>query len=235
MNLSAAIVDRIKASIDRGELRPGDRLPPERELARHLGVSRLSVREAIKVLCAMGLLEVRPGEGTFVRRATADSLVDPVLLGHLVEEGTLVELTEVRMVIEVEMAGLAAARATDEDIEALTAIHQRMADQIARGENFLDADREFHVALCEATRNGVLQKVYEGIMDLIDHLRRRTYHVPGVDIRARDTHQAILDAVRARDPAAARDAMRRHMESVRRDLEVILGQGQGPVPGAEGP
>ncbi|BDG60182.1 FadR/GntR family transcriptional regulator [Caldinitratiruptor microaerophilus] len=234
VSVSAVIVDRIRQSIESGSLRPGDRLPPERDMARQLGVSRLSVREAIKVLEAMGLVEVRPGDGTFVRRATAENLVDPVLLGHLVEEGTtLAELVEVRMVLEVEMASLAAGRATPEDIEAMESALRRMEEQIGRGEDFLEADREFHAAVCDATRNAVLARMYEGIMDLVTHLRRRTWRVPGAPERAVASHRAILDAIRARDPSRARAAMREHMANVRRDLEVVMGQEMTAEGGAD--
>lgn len=224
-SVSEAIVDRIRDSITRGELRPGDRLPPERDLAAQLGVSRMAVREAIKVLSAMGLVEVRQGDGTFIRRVTAESLLDPLVAGNLVEANQLMEIVEVRQALEVEMAGLAARRATAEDLEAMAASLERMAALAGDAEAFLAGDREFHTAICDAARNSVLSRVYDHILDMIHRLQHQTYRVPGAAARALASHQAILAAIRAGNEAAARAAMREHMDNARRDVEALIAQG----------
>lgn len=225
LSVSEAIVNRIRDSISRGELRPGDRLPPERDLASQLGVSRMAVREGIKVLSAMGLVEVRQGDGTFVRHVRAENLLDTRVAGSLLEAAQLLEVVEVRMALEVEMAGLAARRATAEDLEAMDASIRHMEEfLIQEGPRYLEPDLEFHAAICEAARNNSLSRVYENITDLIHHLRQHTYRVPGSGQRALASHRAILTAIRAGDEAAARQAMRQHMENAGRDVEHLMAQ-----------
>lgn len=223
VSVSEAVVSRIRDSITRGELKAGDQLPPERDLATQLGVSRMAVREGIKLLSALGLVEVRQGDGTFVRRPTAGSILDPLVASHLLEAEQLMELIEVRTVLEVEMAGLAARRATAEDREAMTASLSRLEELLAAGLDYLQADLDFHAAICDAARNGVLTRVYANINDLVHHLRMRTHTVPGSGERAVISHRTIFTAIAAGDEKAARRAMRAHMENVKYDLQKLIG------------
>lgn len=223
VTVSAAIAERIRNEIATGKLKPGDRLPPERELARQLGVSRISLREAIQSLVALGLLEVRPGAGTFVKRTTAGYL-DPALV-DLANWQSLAELMEARLVLEMELAGLAARRATPEELEAIRAAMERYEAACHRGSGTVEADLEFHSALGRAAHNSVLLRMYETTSDLTRRLRERTAAVPGAAEESMVAHRRIFERIQARDAAGARREMRRHLEVVTRHLQAAFAQG----------
>lgn len=226
-NITDEIVNRFRELIESGSLAPGDKLPSERELCEQLRCSRLAVREAIKQLAGLGWVEVRQGDGTYVRRAAPRDLVDPLVVRRLSEEGALLQLVEARKCLEVELAGLAAERATQEDLDKMQLYLDQMARDIeAGGDVYIDADVKFHMALVTAARNDILRRLYEGIVDLTVESRRLTSAAPGGPPRALAHHRAILDAIRARDPVAAREAMRNHLIQVEKDVITVM-RGQG--------
>lgn len=218
VTVSDNIVKQIKALIEEGKIAVGQKLPSERELSQQLSVSRISVREAIKSLAAMGLVEVRSGEGTFVKSITPKDLADPLTLAVLMERRTLRELLEVRLVLEVELAGLAAERATPEDLEVLEQCLLDMARDIEVNRNYLDSDTAFHNAMTEAAGNTLLHNMISTVGDLIVDSRRKTTMVPGSGLRALRGHQQIFDRIKARDAKGARRAMREHLADVESDL-----------------
>ncbi|HEY3363546.1 MAG TPA: FadR/GntR family transcriptional regulator [Symbiobacteriaceae bacterium] len=223
-SVGEAVIAEIRDAIARGDLKPGDQLPPERELAAKLGVSRLGMREGLKVLEAMGLVEARQGEGTFICRPTAENLMDP-LVAKMLEPAQLLELIEARTVLEVELAGLAARRASAVHRDKMAGSLKVMEERLSTGGDFLPADIEFHDTMMEAAGNQILAHVYANILDLIDHLRMRTYTVPGSGQRALISHKQIFAAIDAHNEAAARTAMRDHMKNVAKDLEQVMKQG----------
>lgn len=223
-SVGEAVIAEIRDGIARGDLNPGDQLPPERELASRLGVSRLAMREGLKVLEAMGLVEARQGEGTFISRPTAQSLLDP-LMANMLETAQLLELIEARTVLEVELVGLAARRASAVHREKMAASLRVMEAKLEAGEDYLSADIEFHETITEAAGNQILAHVYANINGLIAHLRIRTYTVPGSGIRAIQSHKQIFEAINAHSETAARRAMRGHMKNVQYDLAQVMKQG----------
>ncbi len=208
------IADQLRRLIGRGEFAVGARLPAERDLARQLGVSRPSVREALIALEVEGWVEVRSGSGVYVlarsRRAAA-----PVALAAASEWGPL-ELIRARRVVEGETAALAAAARKRPDLQALATALDAMRALAGRGVVPLDGDRDFHLAIVQACANTVLTETVQAFWDsrkgaiftrLGGHFETaRSWHLAIAE------HEVILDAIAARDAAAARRAMHLHMD-----------------------
>src|SRR5437868_5539112 len=194
------------------ELEPGDLLPPERELVQMLGVSRSSVRDAIRSLELVGLLEPRQGIGTVVREPSADSSAHP-LAGILLQKRKMVgELLEVRKMIEPPLAGRAALHASEVAIAELEKILSRQKEKVRRGELAIEEDSEFHYAIALASANSVVLRVVGVRRDLLRETRERSLQVEGRQQEARAGDQRILAAVKRRDGPAAGAARRRHVD-----------------------
>lgn len=207
---------QIERMIVDGRLKPGDKLPPERELAERFDVSRSAVREAIRVLESVGLVEPHQGEGSIVRDLSADSLASP-LAGVLVRKRELVgELLDVRKIVEPPLAARAAAHASAEDIAYLEDILRRQKERVTRGEAAIEEDSEFHYAIATAAKNSVVIKVLDVLMDLLRESRARSLQVGGRLQKSFAGHQRILSAIKRGDAAAAENAMRRHIEEIER-------------------
>jgi len=210
------IADQIAHLIESGEFPPGARLPAERELATSLGVSRASVREAIISLEIGGLVEVRVGTGIFV---TGPARASPA--GEDAGPGPF-ELLQARKMIEGEIAALAAAKATAEDLEALRECVTRMETHVDDFAVREASDRDFHLQLAKATRNGSLELVVQGLWDQRAELWRRTqrhFHTPELAHKTIRDHAAILATIEARDAEGARAAMHRHLARVVREFQ----------------
>lgn len=208
------VAQQIQGLIRDGLLKPGDHLPPERELAETFQVSRSSVRDAIRALEVMGLVEPRQGEGTVVRDVTAETLVNP-LSTMLTQKRELVgELLDLRLMIEPPLAGRAAKHATDEEILQLEDILRRQKEKVTRGELAIEEDSEFHYAIAEAARNSVVLKVVDVFMDLLRESREQTLQVDGRLQKSFTGHRRILDAIKNRKASLAEAAMRRHIEEI---------------------
>ncbi len=224
--ISEEIVEQIKAHISQGQLRPGERVPSERELAAMLGVSRPSVREAIMVLEAMGLVESRQGGGTYVRSLTEKSLADP--LGSLVENNPqlLHDLTEVRIGLESWSAYLAAQHATDEEIATMATHLEEMRRQAPSGGWGADVDYSFHYAITIASHNTIQIHVLDTVHDLfkatIEVALFEFYRKEGFANVLLEQHEAIYQAIARRDPEAAREAMIVHLSVVLRKMSEFL-------------
>jgi GntR family transcriptional repressor for pyruvate dehydrogenase complex len=208
------VVKQVQDIIRDGLLRPGDMLPPERELAERLQVSRGSLREAILALESMGLVEPRHGEGTVVRDLSAAPLVNQLSV-MLVQKRALVgELLEFRLMIEPTLAARAAANATAEEITHLEEILSRQQAKIDRGELAIEEDSKFHYAIAQAARNSVVLKVLDVFMDYLRESRELSLQVEGRPQRSLNSHQRILNAIARKNPAAAEKAMRTHIRTI---------------------
>lgn len=225
--ISEEIVEQIKKLITTGDLKPGARIPSERDLATALGVSRPSVREAIMVLEAMGFLEARQGGGTFVRSLTEVTIADP--LSNIVgskEPSILYALTEVRIGLETWSAYLAAKRATDEQIARLRGLYEVMEKQAAEGGWDAEVDAKFHYTITEATQNTIQIHV----LDTIHTLFQTTIMVALTEFNQKEGyvdrllthHREILEAIEAHDPERAQQAMKEHLELVEEKMKEIL-------------
>jgi GntR family transcriptional repressor for pyruvate dehydrogenase complex len=212
------IVQQIEESILKGALNPGDQLPAERELAHQFGVSRTAVREAVKALREKGLVEAHPGRGTFVTDGTSHSIrqtLDWILRTGL-EEGTA-HVVEVREILEPEIAALAASRADDDAIASMREPVAVMDHAYRDPEAFIEADLDFHLALAEAAGNPLILSLIDSIVAVLREQRMRIFKVEGGPERGQYHHKRILDAIEHRDPQAAREAMRAHLQQVRED------------------
>jgi DNA-binding FadR family transcriptional regulator len=217
--ISTDIVGQVKAAIRDGRLAPGDQLPPERELTARLGVSRVSVRDALRMLEAHGLIEVRVGArgGAFVTapapRLVGEGIADMLLLGEV----SPADVTEARMVFELGMLELACARATDEDIAALAAICDRAEASLARETHDVSISAEFHTRLAECTHNDALALFAHAFQGpLQSSLEQARAADPAMGRRGLDEHRALVDAIRARDAERARTIMAEHLRRTAR-------------------
>jgi GntR family transcriptional repressor for pyruvate dehydrogenase complex len=205
------VVDHLRRLIDSGKLRPGDRLAPERELATQLGVSRPSVRTALRALAAMRVIESRHGSGTFIPAGPpilgTDSLRFLAALHHF----DWASVFEARRILESSIAALAAERATGEDLatmaEHVAAMFSTIDDPLA----FSGHDQSFHVAVAQACHNPILSLVAQKVAALALEQRRATPH-RGTDLKvAAERHRQVYLAIRARDPERAHSAMAQHL------------------------
>jgi GntR family transcriptional repressor for pyruvate dehydrogenase complex len=209
-------VERIVEMIRGGEYAPGDRLPGERKLAEQLQVGRTSVREAIRRLETMGLLESRHGLGTFVMEPS-NQVIQATLVPHiLTDRDTLEKLFDIREIIEVAAAALAAERAKAGHIATMRKWVEAVETHIARGElnGVIVADVEFHRQIIIATQNDILVNLIDSIVDLLHDMRYDSTSIPELLPEVIDGHRAILAAIEAGDSEAARQAMRDHLAGI---------------------
>lgn len=220
---------RLRRVIADGRLKPGDKLPPERELASALGVSRTSVRDAIRSLQVAGLLEPRQGEGTVIRELSTETLVAPIASALLARRDLLADLLDVRKMIEPAMAREAARRATPDEVRQMEAILARQAARIEAGGLAIEEDSAFHDMIARASRNQVVLKVVDVLMDLLREGRERSLQVRGRPQRSLRGHRQILEAIRRRDGDAAERSMLNHLEQIE---EMLLPERQPVGAGA---
>src|SRR5579863_1677743 len=194
-------------------LKPGDLLPPERQLVDMLGVSRGSVRDAIRSLELKGLLEPRQGVGTVVCDPGV-SVVDPLAKALLDKCRLIAELIDVRKMIEPPVAARAALHASPEDIAEMEDILARQEIKVRHGEPATEEDTEFHYAMALASHNHAVVKVVEALMDLLRETRQRSLQGKGRPQKSLAGHRRILAALKRHDPAAAETAVNRHLQQI---------------------
>lgn len=208
--LAETVIERLRAYIRDNGLGPGDVLPPQHELARRLGVSRPVLREALQGLATLGLIEIRPGSGCYVRDPHAGDAPDGLL--DVFSHEAALEVLEARLVVEVELAGLAATRASDRDFANLEHHLGRLERAVARGRPTAQITSDFHQALARAGHNAVLFRMAQ----LLERPRlaqglRVEHALPDVSRHEYESHRGLSDAVRSGDVEVARAAMREHL------------------------
>ena len=221
------VAEQIEKRILEGELRKGDRLPTERELAEQFQVSRTAVREAMKSLAQKGLINMRPGRGTIVIDGASEAMQNSISLMmrlKLGEVGGSDNLVEFRVILETEIAALAAARATEKEISAMHEAIRIMDESLNDADAFIGADNEFHEALAQATQNALILMLINSIVHLLSEQRKQIFETEGGPQRGQVHHRRILESVIRRDPEAARAAMRSHLQQVREDVSAATGQ-----------
>lgn len=219
---AAEVTNQLLRYLLSGQVTPGNRIPSERKLTEILGVGRSTVREAIKSLGLLGLVEVRQGDGTYLKHPDSNFLPQVIEWGLLVGEPGLRDLIEARSQIECVLAGLAAERATDDDVRELQALLERMeaaGDDVAA---YVEADISLHLRLAEASGNRVLSDLVNRIRSLLQVWASRVLEHAGETASSLRMHEPIVAAVAARDPDAARAAMAAHMERAARRLHEAL-------------
>jgi len=211
--LSEEVASRLEHMITK-QLKPGDKLPPERALVEMYKVSRSSIRDAIRRLELMGLVEPRQGAGTVVRdlsaNPTSNSLADVLLR----KREMVTELLDVRCILEPALAARAAMRITAQEIAKLEDILKRQEEKLRKGESAVEEDSEFHYSIALATNNTVILKVLDVLMDLLRETRERSLQAEGRPRKSFNGHRRILAAFKRRDATAAEAAMNRHLQDI---------------------
>ena len=217
---SHEIVGQVRGMIAAGHLKTGDRLPPERELAQLFGVGRCTLREAVRALESLGLVDVRAGEGTFLTEIDAAAT-----RGHFPPElfsewSKRLNLFELRAVLEPGLASLAARRATPDHLTKMREVLEEQALQVQRGDSGMKDDVIFHRLIAEATGNPALIEIMETLTHVLQETRHASLQRDGRPMRSLKQNTLILAAIEARNPAVAARRMRSHIQSLKRALFV---------------
>lgn len=216
---------QVEGLIVDGALKAGDRLPSEKELTEKLGVSKTVVREAIRTLAAKGLVEVRAGSGTYVRDFGLDVMKEPMSLLLKSRALKVEDIREVREVLEVKIAGLAAERAQADDIEAMTGTIRSLSKRKLTSTEFAEIDVAFHNCLAAAANNPLFTALADSLNEVMIEVRVQAFGVLGEARSVRDAifyHSRILERVKARDPDGARRAMEEHLAQGQQVLRQAL-------------
>lgn len=223
-SIGSEVIEQIKEQIILGEWAPGTKIPGEHELTKMLGVSRISVREAIQHLTGMGVLSVRRGEGTYINETVPREYFNSLLPILMIEGADLQEILEFRAMIEIHSARLAAARAEEKDIALMEGIIDRMEVAKNEVEQFAMEDLNFHHAVAIATQNKVIIKVNAIIHDMLKSAMLQIVSISGTQ-GGLHFHKKILAAIRNRDGNAAAEEMQKHIEEtiqhVKHDVKSI--------------
>lgn len=238
-SLSDAVTDSVISQIREGRYRAGDRLPTERELAEQLGVGRTSVREGLRFLEKLGVLEIRQGTGTVVRSLSLGKVFE-----HLIPIQTIIDLPDrdvrdimhVRRILEAESARLATLHATEGQLERLEELLNGMAASLENPRDYLEMDLEFHVVVGKASSNPVLAQLINLIRDIYTRYFEIVLKDPEMNKTSLDFHRKLYAALRDRDADAARQLILAHLSQAERDVLRLLdsteGNGQGAPQGA---
>ena len=224
------IVQQVEESILSGQLKPGDQLPAERELAVRFGVSRTAVREAVKCLREKGLVEAYTGRGTFVTNGTSQAMRQSLDLMVRVNqaEGSS-HLAELRLLLEPGIAALATGRIEAQLLATMHEAVEAMDRGLSDPEAYIEADLDFHLALAEAADNPMVLSLLDSIVGLLREQRSKIFDVDGGPERGQYHHKRILAAIERGDAEAAREAMRAHLMQVRDDSAATAESGPPPA------
>ena len=208
------IVKQIRTLIEKGKLKRGDQLPVERELSETFKVSRATVREAIFNLEVMRLVQRRQGDGTYVIASSEETLVQPLAAALFHERDDIIDIFSIRKMIEPEVAQLASANATPEEIAELEELLKEQEEEIAGGKTPIQADTDFHHLLARMSRNRVLERLLLALVDLLRRTRENYLQTSERMGRSLRGHREILKAIKNGQGRVAQQAMRRHLEDV---------------------
>ena len=219
--LPRKISARLLSLIKEKQLRPGDKLPPERELAVMMQVSRPSLREALQALSLMNIIEIRQGDGTYVTSLEPELLAEPLDFIFSLNDSTLLKLFEARKIVEVGIVALAAQRISAAEIEELETCLEKSLRATDDPKAFLEVDLELHKRIMTAAQNPLLSRFMDSISQLGLVSRSRTTEIPGLTKQSAEDHRAIVVALKAHDPEAARQAMLQHLNNVEQKLKEL--------------
>ena len=212
--LYTSIRDYIKQYILEHDLKPGDALPPEGQLVEDLGVGRSSVREAVKSLQSMGIVDVRQGNGLYVRELNFDPMLETFLFGMQFDPHTLAELLQIRIWLEVSVIGDAVEHIGADEIVRLEAILAEWETRIQAGEEYSDLDESFHEIVYGVLGNNSLMKLFSVFWVTFTSLENELIHDPDPE-NVLEFHKDILDAIKARDPEQVRRQLAGHFDHVK--------------------
>ena len=217
MPLYEQIANQLEELIIANKLQPGDRLPSERELAERLGVGRPAIREATRVLQDRGLVELKPGSGTYVCELSNSAISQSIERFFSSQQSPVLELQEIREIMEPELAALAAERATPQDIERMEQALAYIEADPSDLDRYIEGDAEFHITLVEAAQNKMLSAIYAPMIAMMkDAIREVTLHMVEAGQHDPGRHREILEPIKARRPEEARRAAREHLKGFRK-------------------
>ena len=221
IRLYESVMEQIMNLLKNKELKPGDQLPPERELAEKFSISRGSLREAFRVLESRGLIESKPGGGRFIRELKKDTIINAenIILG--LEKSSILELLEAREMFEVKIAEVAAQRAIPEDIELIKKSLSNAKKEEKLDDKEMKRDTEFHIAVARASHNFVFINILKLHLDLLRETRGKTWQIPGRKKEQQQEHQNIFKAIKEHNSKKASEAMLKHLIGVRKAIMKI--------------
>lgn len=210
--LSEKVAENIKNLIIDHELKPGDKLPNEIQLAGILNVSRSTIREAIKILVSKNILEIQRGKGTYVCEKPGIA-TDPLGVTFMNKKDLLLYLFETRLIIEPEIAALAAQRATKKNVEDLEKAFDKMKEDILEGRNHTEKDMDFHDIIAKSSQNPIIQRIVPIINDCIKEGYYQTKDIPESGEKVIVYHQKVLEAIKKKQPEQAKKYMKEHIKN----------------------
>lgn len=222
------VIEQIREKILNGEIKKGDKLPSERELSEQMGVSRTSIREAVRVLETMGLIESKQGEGNFICSNIEKSLIEPLSIMFKLNEGTWDDILEFREVLELQTVQIAAQKATDEEIEELGQLIKEMKEEIEgqkREKVLVTIDQKFHNKIVAINKNYLIEnffmtssKLFEGF---IEEARGKIIEIHREENILFNEHKQVFEAIKAKDQKRAYESMKEHMDLIRKSYNKI--------------
>lgn len=216
------IIDELKQYIRASHMKPGDRLPSEHELAKSLGVSRASLRQGLSVLAYMGLIESRQGDGMYLADTRSLDSIDQLSIVRISDRDDLLQLLEVRQLLERAIADMVIERASDEDLGALESmLMEREKHAKEKGQVLLQEDLDFHMQLAMCSGNRILAWVYRQVLSRWEKERRRFIKSVSSKEPAFECHWQITEALRSRDRSAAAQAVEEHLQGLR---HILIGE-----------
>ena len=222
VRLYESVIEQIMNLIKNNKLKPGDKLSPERELAKKLSISRGSLREAFRVLESRGLIKSKPGGGRYIREIRKNGHNSTENIISSLEKSSILELLEAREMFEVKIAKIAAQKATPEDIELIERALNKMNDEKGlKNDEKTQFDTGFHLAIANASHNFVFVNIIKLHLDLLKETRGKTWQIPGRREKQYQEHQAILQAIKEHDAKKAGETMLKHLKNVREVLVKI--------------
>lgn len=231
-NYYEIIINNLRDALVNGQLKYGEKIPSERELADRFNVSRVPVREALKILEYMGMLENIPGDGLYLKNICVGDLIKKLDFAFILKSQTILDLFEARISIESSACFYAAQRRTEEDIAVLknTIEEMRSAKKLSKGtqsdlEKIRRASHQFHINIIKAAKNSVLTSIYKNLFRLLDISKHYTLNTKTTESNTFDTilaHEAILNKIILSDSEGARDSMTEHLEAAREKLIITL-------------
>jgi GntR family transcriptional repressor for pyruvate dehydrogenase complex len=206
------VISNIKRLLLTRKLLPGDKLPNETDLAKNLNVSRGSIREAMKIFSAFGIVEIKQGDGTYIAKSTTNSLFDPLLFSLILAEPDVEELAEFRQLMELDIATLIIKNSDPEDLNRIENVYLDMLKKVETGSaspaELSRCDLDFHLALSSATKNRLVERTYEFILDFYALSIEKTHENEATGRKALETHKQILDALKEKSIEKAAKAIK---------------------------
>lgn len=218
------IVEIIQDSIRQGNLKPGDQLPTERDLTQKLNVSRTSVREALLTLEIMGYIEIRQSKGAFVREVKLEDIIEPIISAIYVDNQMVLNLLDVRELIETETTRQAAISASEDDVKKIEKAILEAQDDIRQGGIGLEGDDLFHTAIASSTDNQVYELIMYLIRDLLSKSREATLNIEGQPLKTVEDHKKIFLAIKERNPDKAQELMKEHLNKAKNNIIKLASQ-----------